>query len=264
MDAGSEAEASHHDAVLHGAGVFQRLDHLRDGGALLAYGDIDANDVAAFLIDDGVERDGGLAGLAISNDQLALAAADGDHGVDGLDAGLQRLFHRPAIHHAGRRALDSIELRGGDGALVVDRLAQRVDHAPDHGFADRHRHDAAGAAHLVAFLDFNGIAQQHGAHLILFQVHGDARDAMREFDQFPGHHFFQAVYAGDAVADRDHRSDFGDVDRAFVVFNLLAEKSCNFVRSNLSHKTSLISVIRRHSDSRRFPSASSWPRTEPS
>ena len=79
------------------------------------------------------------------------------------------------------------------------------------------------------------VAQQHRADLVFFQVHGDAGDVVRKLDQFPGHHLFQAVNAGDAVADRDHRSGFGDVDRAFVIFNLLAEESRNFVCSNLSH-----------------------------
>ena len=42
-------------------------------------------------------RDGGLAGLPVADDQLALAAADGGHGVDGLDAGLHRLLDRLAL-----------------------------------------------------------------------------------------------------------------------------------------------------------------------
>ena len=143
----------HHDGVFHGAGVFQRLDHLGDGGALLADGDIDADHVAALLIDDGVERDGGLAGLAVADDQLALAAADRNHGVDGLDAGLHRLFHRLAGDHAGREALDRVELRGVDGTLAVDGLAERIDHAADQRLAHRHAHDALGALDLVAFFD---------------------------------------------------------------------------------------------------------------
>ena len=67
------------DGVIHGAVIFERLHHLRHGGALLPDGDIDADHVAALLIDDRVERDGGLAGLAVADDQLALAAADRDH-----------------------------------------------------------------------------------------------------------------------------------------------------------------------------------------
>ena len=58
------------------------------------------------------------------------------------------------------------------------------------------------------------IAQQHRAHLVFFQVHGDARDAMRKLDQLARHDFFQAVDARDAVAHRDDRADFGDIDRA--------------------------------------------------
>ena len=217
--------------------VFQRLHHLRHGGALLADGDIDADHVAALLIDDGVEGDGGLAGLAVADDQLALAAADGDHGVDGLDAGLHRLFHRLAGDHAGRQALDRVELGGVDGALAVDGHAERVDHAADQGFAHRDAHDAPGAADFIALLDFGEIAEQHRAHLVFFQVHGDAGHVVRELDQFAGHDLFQAMDAGDAVAHRDDRADLGDVDGALVVLDLLAQNTGNFVRSNLSHNS---------------------------
>ena len=106
MGAGSDAVAATTMRILHGAVVFERLHHLRDRRTLLADRDVDANHVAALLIDDRVERDRGLAGLAVADDQLALAAADRNHRVDGFDAGLHRLFHRLAIDHAGRHALD--------------------------------------------------------------------------------------------------------------------------------------------------------------
>ena len=127
-----------HHGVVHGAGVFERLHHLGDGGALLADGDVDANDVAAFLVEDGVEDDGGFSGLAVADDQLALAAADGNHAVYGLDAGLERLAHGLALDHARRQAFERVELLGHDRALAIHRLPERVDHAPDNGFAHRH------------------------------------------------------------------------------------------------------------------------------
>ena len=55
------------------------------------------------------------------------------------------------------------------------------------------------------------LAQQHGAHLVFFQVQGDARHAVRELDQLAGHDLLQAVDAGDAVAHRDHRAGLGHV-----------------------------------------------------
>jgi hypothetical protein len=70
------------------------LHDLRDGRALLADRDIDAIEllrsrragVDVFLVEDRVDRDRGLAGLAVADDQLALAAADRDQRVDRLDA----------------------------------------------------------------------------------------------------------------------------------------------------------------------------------
>src|SRR3981081_762825 len=75
----------------------------------------------------------------------ALRAPDGDHRVDRLDTGLQRLLHALALHDAGRLHLDLARLLGGDGALPVDRMAQRVHHAADHRRAHRDLGDAAGA-----------------------------------------------------------------------------------------------------------------------
>ena len=82
---------------------------------------------------------GGLAGLAVADDQLALAAADRGHRVDRLDAGLQRLVHGLAAHDA--RAPGSPCAAGcvaDEVALAVDRLAERVDDAAEHAVADGH------------------------------------------------------------------------------------------------------------------------------
>ena len=75
-------------------------------------------------------RDGGFAGATVANNQLALAAPDGDHRVDRLDAGLQRLFDGLALDHAGGAGFEQAVFgRGNDGAFVINRLAQGVDDA---------------------------------------------------------------------------------------------------------------------------------------
>ena len=104
IGAGSDARGDDDDRVLHRAGLLQPLDDGGDGGRLLADGDVDADDALPLLVDDRVDRDRGLAGAAVADDQLALAAADRDHRVDRLDAGLQRLLHRLAHDDAGRLA----------------------------------------------------------------------------------------------------------------------------------------------------------------
>jgi hypothetical protein len=136
--------------------LFEYLDNLGDGRLLLADGDVDADDVLALLVDDGIERDGGLACLAVADDQFALSAADRRHGVDRLEAGLQRLFHGAAFHHARRAQFYVSSFFGRDGALAILRLAESVYDAAEHRLAHRHRHDVAGPPYLVALFDQRG------------------------------------------------------------------------------------------------------------
>src|SRR5438093_10334077 len=103
----------------HGPELFEYLDDARNRRALLADGDVDADDVLALLVDDGVHRDGGLAGLPVADDQLPLATPDGDHRVDGLYPGLQGLAHGLALDHPGRPDLHQAELLGLDRPLPV-------------------------------------------------------------------------------------------------------------------------------------------------
>src|SRR5690606_16069526 len=105
--------------------------------------------VDVLLVDEGVDGDGGLAGLAVTDDEFALATPDGDQGVDRLEAGLHRLMHGFARDDAGGLDLDAAALVGGDRAFAVDRVAQRVHHAAQQALAHRHVHDGASALYVV-------------------------------------------------------------------------------------------------------------------
>ena len=129
-----------------------------------------------------------------------------------LMPGLQRLSDREAIGDARRLALDGRELAGRDRALAVHRLAQRVDDAAEHRIAHRHRDDAASALDLVALLELVELAEQHHADAVLFEIQGDAEQTVGKLQHLAGHGLVHALHARNAVAHRDDRADFGDVD----------------------------------------------------
>ena len=156
-----------------------------------------------------------------------------------FEAGLQRLAHRHAVHHAGRQALDGAERLGDDRPLAVGRVAQRVHHAADQRLAHRHGHDALGPLDRVAFLDLGVIAQQHRADLVFFQVQRQPGHFVGKVEELAGHGVLQAVNARHTVADRDDRPDLADRDAAVVVLNLLADDFGYFVSSNLCHHSCL-------------------------
>src|SRR5438067_536484 len=109
-----------HDRVIHRAGIGQRFNYLRDGRTLLPDAAINADQVTTALVDYGVENDGGLASLAITDDQLALAAANRNHGINCLQAGRHRLAHRLAINDAGSNALHGVVALRSNWTFIVD------------------------------------------------------------------------------------------------------------------------------------------------
>src|SRR5205814_3333945 len=94
------------DGVVHRVEIVERLDDLRHGRVLLPDGDVDADNILALLVDDRVERDGGLSGLAVADYKLALAAPDWYHRVNRLESRLQRLLHGLSVNDSGRDALE--------------------------------------------------------------------------------------------------------------------------------------------------------------
>ena len=210
--------------VGHRAGVLELLVERGDGGELLAHGHVEAVDVTALLVEDGVDGDGGLAGLAVADDQLALAAADGGERVDGHQAGLHRGVDVAALDDGGGGGLHGHLRVGGDGALAIQRAAEGVDHAPGERGAGGHGDDAPGAVEAVALAHVDVAVEDGHAHHVLLQVQRQAGHAVLGLDQLVVHHAVQAVHAGDAVAHAQHRAELGGVDPLVRLLHALAEE----------------------------------------
>ncbi len=133
------------------------------------------------------------------------------------------------IDHAGGDAFQRDEFIAGNWPFIVDGFAERVHHAPDHGIAHGHAHDAPGALDLVAFLDLGVLAEQHDADLIFLQVHGNAGHAVRESKQFASHDLVESIDARDAVTQSDDGAGLVHGDLGFIVLDLLADQFRDFV-----------------------------------
>src|SRR5206468_5166533 len=105
--------------VFHRAELRELVDDARDGRLLLANGNVEAVNALPLLVDDRVDGDGGLARLAIADDELALAAADRNHRVDRFEARLERLLHGLARDDAGRFHFDAAAMRALDRTFAV-------------------------------------------------------------------------------------------------------------------------------------------------
>ena len=207
----------------HGAVAFQQGDGAGHRSFLLPDGDINADQVLPLLIDDGVYGDGRLAGLAIANDELALPATDRDHGINGLDAGLDGGIHILALHHTGCNAFDRTITGSLNGTLGIHRLPQGVDHASDQTITDRDRSDAPGGPGGHALDNPGIITHDDDTDGFLLQVEGNPHDTIFEADQFLRPDLGEAGEAGDAIPRLKHGTDIRNVDLGLVGFDLLLQ-----------------------------------------
>ena len=212
------------DGVAIAPSLFERPHDLRDGRLLLPDRVVDADDAGALLVDDRVDGDGGLAGLAVADDQLALAAADRDHRVDGLDA------RSAAAPCTGCRSTTPGAMRSiGENCFVAigplpsigwpSALTTRPSSSSPTGTEMMRPVRLTVSPSLISL----EVAEQHGADAVFLEVQRDAEDAVRELEHLAGHGALDAVHARDAVADRDDGADFGHVHVDGEAADLLAD-----------------------------------------
>lgn len=141
------------DRVLHGVVLFQGLDQLGDGGSLLTDGDVDTVQllglvgtvVESLLVQDGVEGDGGLTGLSVTDDQFSLTSTDGNHGVDRLQTSQHGLVDGSSGQDTGSLGLGSSSLRSLDRTLAVNGLTQGVNDSAEQFHTDGNVDNGTGS-----------------------------------------------------------------------------------------------------------------------
>src|SRR5690606_35982989 len=192
---------------------------------------------------EGVENDGGLAGLVVADDELELAATDGNERVNGLEACGHRLVHGLARENAGRFHVHTPALRGLDRAFAVDGVTQRIDHAAKQLLAHGHVDDGAGPLDRVALSDAGVRAENNDTDVVGLEVERHAPNAIRELDHLTGLHGVEAVDARDAVADRKHLPDFRDLGLFAEVFDLLLEDCGDLSGPDVHQPTSFMRIL---------------------
>ena len=222
----------HDDGVFHRAFLGQTVHHLCDGGTFLAYGDVDAGDVAALLIQDRINRDSRLAGLAIANNQLTLAATNRDQRINRLQSGLHGLGHRLSFDDARGLDLNTTILARDNFALAIDGLSESIHDAATQFGTDRNFRDAAGALDFVTLPDLVRLSKQSGTDVIFVKVQNHAVDIVREFEQLTNSCSFESVNTSNTIAGRKNGSGFPHFEGLSVFLKLLAEDVADFCGAN--------------------------------
>lgn len=182
------------DRVLHGVVLLQGLDELGDGGPLLSDGDVDTVQllllvrrvVEPLLVEDGVEGDGGLSGLSVTDDQLSLTSTDGNHRVDRLETGQHGLVDGSSGQDTGSLGLGSSPLGRVDGTLSVDGVTERVDDTTQELHTDGDVDNGTGSLDRVTLLDGPVGTEDGDTDVVGLQVQGHTLNTRGEFNHLLG------------------------------------------------------------------------------
>ena len=179
---------------------FQRILYTGHRACLLPDGHINADDILSLLIQNGVHCNGGLAGLTVTDDQLTLASADGNHGINGQDARLKRLVDRFPCDDAAGLMLDGPCLGCCNGSQTINGLAQHIDHTADEFVSHRHISRTARTLYHSALANARLRPQKHHAHTVLGQIHHHSLNPCVELHQFAIDCLVQSVNCSDPIA----------------------------------------------------------------
>lgn len=191
---GLGGSGSNNDGILHRIVLLKSLHELSDGRTLLANGNVDTVElllliltvVPALLVEDSVDRDGGLSGLTITDDKLTLATSDGHHGVDGLETGLHGLVDGAAGQDTGGLERGTATLSSLNGALSINGVTQSIDYTSEKLGADGDIDNLAGTLDSVSLFDETIVTEDRHTDVVGLQVQTHAANTRREFHHLLG------------------------------------------------------------------------------
>ena len=153
------------------------------------------------MVDNRIDTDGGFTGATIADDQFALAATDGNHGINRHDASEERLVNRFADHDPWGDFLYRIKFFGIDRAFAINGPAKGIDDATEQGATDGYGEKFAGGLNFVAFFKLRDVTEDDATHFVSFEIEGDADGAARKLHHLIIHDVGETVEFGDAIGD---------------------------------------------------------------
>mmetsp|Transcript_74314 Transcript_74314/g.131420 ORF Transcript_74314/g.131420 Transcript_74314/m.131420 type:complete len:269 (+) Transcript_74314:978-1784(+) len=222
---------SHDGGVLQAIILAQNLEELSHRGALLSNSHVDAVEVRGLvrcgvhglLVQDGVDGNGSLASLTITNDELSLTTANWNQAVHGLEACSHWLMHTLARNDARRLELHTATGLCGDWTLAIDRSTQGIHHSAQQLLANWHVHDGASALHAVTLHDGTVIAKDHDTNVVSLQVQCHALESTGKLNHFSCLHTLEPIDTSNTIAHGQHTANLLHICLVLEVGNALTE-----------------------------------------
>mmetsp|Transcript_24779 Transcript_24779/g.45972 ORF Transcript_24779/g.45972 Transcript_24779/m.45972 type:complete len:512 (+) Transcript_24779:271-1806(+) len=202
------------DAVVHGLLVIELTDKLGDGGSLLSNTNVDTGQRIrlGLLVDDGIDGNGGLTGLTITNDQFTLSTTNGDESINGLKAGKHRLGHGLTRDDSGGLNLRTGSLAVIEGGTSIDGLTDTVHDTSEELVTNGNVDNGTGTLDSVSLKNVTIITKNHNSHVVLLKVEGHAAETAGKDNHLSGLDVGKSINTSDTISNGDDRASLSVLD----------------------------------------------------
>ncbi len=175
-----------------------------------------------------------LGSVAIAAVQLALAAADGGHGVDGLEPSLEGFSNLLPVHHpSGLKLQGTSSLQVLDLTEPINGVSHGVDNSSEVAVTDGNGEHLPRAMHDRSLVDALGVPEDHHTDLPLIQVQGDAHGPVLKTQQFVRHRRGKALDARNAIARGHDHANLGLAgSRRLIRRDELVKRTADLIRTD--------------------------------
>lgn len=218
--------------VVHSLFSLEDSNNVSDGGSLLTDGSIDAVKFliviilieVLLLVDDGVDGDGSLTSLSITNDELTLSTANRHKGIDTLETGLHGLVHGLSGDDTGSLELDTLSLLIFDWAKTINGVTKGIDDTAKHALTNRNIDNRSGSLDDITLLDLSIITEDNDTNIVSLQVKGHTLDTRGELNHLSGLNLHETKHTSNTITNGNNSAEFFKVSlyvRSKITYDLV-------------------------------------------
>ena len=156
------------------------------------------------MIDDGINGDGSLTCLTVTDDKLSLTSSDGNHRVDSFDTCLERSIYGLSCDDTGCHSLNLTIFIGFNRTLAVYWLTKSIYYTACHGVADRNLNYSARSLYGITFVDVAAASEEYRTDIVFLKVEDHAVYLAGELEELALHGILKSVHTRDTIGNLDN------------------------------------------------------------
>ena len=212
---GIRGGGSNDASVVHGTLVSEDLDDVGNGRSLLTNGNVDAvkllgeviTSVASLLVNDGIDGNGSLSSLSITNDELSLSSTNWHKGIDGLEAGLHGLMHGFSWDNTWSFELNSLPLNRLDWTVSINWVTKWINNSGEHAISNWDIDNGTSSLDDITLLDLSIVTKNDNTNVVSLEVKGHTHNSRLELNHLTGLNLHETKDSCNTITNGDNGTE---------------------------------------------------------